>query len=160
MSDCQEWQQEIDEILALGGAENDFSKPLTEHLAACEGCREFCQDGLLLNQMMEEPTPLPPSDIVSGVMARVAAERLPEEVRLPWAERLAWAASGAVAMFFLERLPDFSLTWLSELQRSVAQVDWAFPVPMAASASTLVLAAVTLLVVQGTLVYRTRALIS
>ena len=147
MSDCQDWQQEIDEILALGGTESEFSQPLAEHLAACESCREFCDDGLLLNQMMEEPTPLPPSDIVSG------------EVRLPWAERLAWAASGAVAMFFLERLPEFSLSWLSELQQSVAQVDLAFPVPMAASASTLVIAAAALLVVQGALVYRTRALI-
>jgi len=159
VSDCQDWQQEIDEILALGGTESEFSQPLAEHLAACESCREFCDDGLLLNQMMEEPTPLPPSDIVSGVMARVAEERHVEEVRLPWAERLAWAASGAVAMFFLERLPEFSLSWLSELQQSVAQVDLAFPVPMAASASTLVIAAAALLVVQGALVYRTRALI-
>ena len=62
-------------------------------------------------------------------------------------------------MFFLERLPEFSLSWLSELQQSVAQVDLAFPVPMAASASTLVIAAAALLVVQGALVYRTRALI-
>lgn len=159
MSDCREWQQEIDEILALGGAENEFSPALTEHLAGCENCREFCQDGLLLNQMMEEPAPLPPADLVSGVMARVAAERQPEEVRLPWAERLAWAASGAVGMFFLDRLPEYSLSWLTELQQSVAQMEWAFPVPMATSASTLVFAAAALLVVQGTLVYRTRALI-
>ena len=158
MSDCQGWQQEIDEVLALGGAESDFSQPLAEHLAGCESCREFCDDGLLLNQMMDEPAPLPPSEIVSGVMARVALERQPE-VKLPWAERLAWAASGAVAMFFLERLPQVSLSWLSELQQSVAQVELAFPVPMAASASTLVLAAAALFVVQGTLVYRTRALI-
>ncbi|MCA9778168.1 MAG: hypothetical protein KC800_15685 [Candidatus Eremiobacteraeota bacterium] len=159
MSDCQSWQQEIDEILAVGGAEDDFSTPLSEHLLECESCREFCQDGLVLNQMMEEPAPLPPADLVSGVMARVASDREPEEVRLPWAERLAWAASGAVAMFFVERLPEFSLSWLSEVEQTMSQLDWAFPVPIATSASTLAVAALVLLAVQGSLVYRTRALI-
>jgi predicted anti-sigma-YlaC factor YlaD len=158
VSDCQQWQEEMDEVLAFGGTEAEFSQPLTEHLATCEPCRDFCSDGLLLNQMMEEPVPLPPADLVPNVMAQVAAAQT-VDVRLPWAERLAWAASGAVSMFFIERIPEYSFSWLTDLQQVVAQVDWSFPVPMAASASTLVLAALTLATVQGTLVYRTRAVI-
>lgn len=159
MSDCLEWQETMDEILALGGTEVDFASPLTEHLKSCESCRDFCSEGLLLNQMMEEPVPLPPAELVTGVMARVAAVRPAEEVRLPWAERLAWASSGAVAMFFLERIPEFSLNWLTNLQQDVSQVDWSIPVPMVLSASTLIVLALVLATVQGTLVYRTRAVI-
>lgn len=159
MSDCQRWQEEIDEVLAPGGTESDFSTSLAEHLVACEECREFCADGLLLNQMMDEPVPLPPAEMVPRVMARIASEQSPQELRLPWAERLAWAASGAVGMFFMERIPDYSNTWLLGIQQTMSQIDWSFPVPVATSASTLVLAALALLAVQGTLVYRTRALI-
>lgn len=160
MSDCQSWQQELDELLALGGSEADFQPELNEHLESCEDCREFCREGLLLNQMMEEPLPLPPAELVPGVMARITADRRPEEAKLPWAERLAWAASGAVGMFLLERLPEVSFSWFESLQEVLVQVDLTFPVPMAASASTLALAAVVLFAVQGTLVYRTRGFIS
>jgi hypothetical protein len=159
VSDCQKWQEEMDEVLAFGGTEADFTPPLTEHLEACEICRGFCSEGILLSQMMEEPVPLPPADLVPSVMARVAAAQSVEEVRLPWAERLAWAASGAVGMFFIERIPEYSLSWLTNLQQVVTQIDWSLPVPIAASASTLVLAAVTLVTVQGGLVYGTRAAI-
>jgi HAMP domain-containing protein len=159
VSDCQQWQEEMDEVLAFGGTEADFAPSLTEHLTRCDGCRDFFSEGLLLNQMMEEPVPLPPGDLVANVMSRVAAAHPVEEVRLPWAERLAWAASGAVCMFFIERIPEYSLSWLTSAQQMVAQIDWSVPVPMAASASTLVLAAVALAAVQGTLVYQTRAVI-
>ena len=172
MRDCQNRQAEMDEILAVGGSEADFSPALAEHVESCENCRKFCREGLLLNQLMEEPVPLPPVDLVPGVMGRLErhpqslsglpgpVERGPRESKLTWAERMAWASSGAVAMFMWERIPVVSLSWLESLQNVLLQVDWTFPVPVSTSASTLVVAALTLMTVQGALAYKTRALIS
>ena len=167
MSDCLNYQESIDEVLALGGGEESLSPGLLEHVGTCGACRAFLEEGLELNRLMEEPLPLPPVDLVEGVMARVKAESLapesehrPEleavEPRLPWAERFAWAVSGAVGMYCLERVPEYSSSWFEGLDTLLFSTEWVFRMPMAVSATSLVAAAFLLFLFQGAIIYGTR----
>lgn len=145
----------MDEVLAFGGDRGDFQADCTAHLEDCENCQAFLEESLALNQLMEEPIPFPPVNLTEQVMERVLhSER--EEPSLPWAERLAWAASGAVGMYLLDRIPEYSSDWFSGLETLILQAEWAFSVPLAMSASTLFFTALILLIGQGALVYKTR----
>lgn len=159
MKNCEHFQELIDEILALGGSPAEYPSHLERHLTTCQECQAFSHDGLLLNQALDEPLPLPPADLAKQVMQRIQSSQI-EEVKLPWAERLAWAASGAIAMFCLERIPEYSASWWSELEQATRQMDWLMATPLALSASSLVAAALSLLAVQGLLVYKTRTVLS
>lgn len=160
MSDCQCHQEAIEEVLALGGGEESLSAIVQEHLEQCEDCRDYLQEGLQLNKLMEEPLALPPSDLTELVMARIGAETEPAEVpesRLPWAERFAWAVSGAVGMYCLERIPEYSSSWFEGLDKLVFQTEWVFRMPVAVSATSLAAAAFLLFVFQGAIIYGTRS---
>ena len=160
MSECDCYQEAIDEVLALGGGEESLSVEVRRHLEECPDCTEFLQDCLQLNKLMEEPLPLPPADLTERVMARISADTVveePLETRLPWAERFAWAVSGAVGMYCLERIPEYSSSWFEGLDKLVFQSDWVFTMPVAMSATSLALAAFLLFVVQGAIIYGTRS---
>lgn len=155
MSDCEKYQMSMDEVLAFGGTPSDFPEQCNEHLTRCESCSAFLEESLALGQLLEEPIPFPPVNLAETVMERIAeSERV--EVGLPWTERLAWAASGAIAMYCLDRIPEYSMNWMSELQSFFIQAEWAFTTPVAMSASSLVLMAFVLLLGQGALVYKAR----
>lgn len=158
MSDCLEAQEAMEEIAALGGDEEGLPAALRAHLGECKACREYWEESLELNRLLEEPLALPPANLAELVMARLEETEPPSlvETCLPWAERFAWAASGAVAMFCLERLPEYSTGWIAALGDLWSQSEALFQVPVAASASTLMLAALVLLSVQSALVYGTR----
>lgn len=156
MKQCEPYQQAMDEVLAFGGGPEEFSGDCRAHLEQCDACKEFLDDSLALNLALEEPLPFPPSDLTERVMAKIA-EQEPVEAKLPWAERFAWLACGAIAMFSLERLPEYSGEWLSSLQAVWTQTEWMLRTPVTASGSTLVLAAFLLAAVQGGLIYRARS---
>lgn len=155
MSDCETYQMSMDEVLAFGGTPSDFPEECTEHIAHCESCSAFLDESLALGQLLEDPIPFPPVNLTEQVMERIA-ESEKVEVGLPWTERLAWAASGAVGMYCLDRIPEYSSNWLSEVQSFFLQAEWAFTTPIAMSASSLALMALVLLLGQGALVYKAR----
>jgi hypothetical protein len=146
----------MDEILALGGSAEELTAECRNHLETCEACQAFLEESLALNLALEEPIPFPPANLAEQVMERIAFSEA-EEPSLPWAERLAWVASGAIAMFCLERIPEYSSDWFSSFEAMFAQAEWVMKMPFALSASSLVLAAVVLFLVQGALIYGTRA---
>ena len=157
MSDCENYQMRMDEVLALGGTPSDFPDPCTDHVARCENCSAFLEESLALAPLLEEPIPFPPVHLAEQVMERISqSERENVEAGLPWTERLVWAASGAVAMYGLDRLPEYSSNWLSEVESFFLQAEWAFATPVAMSASSLFLMALVLLLGQGALVYKAR----
>lgn len=159
MSDlCLKLQEEMDEVLALGGTPEEFNQECQDHIVECQACQDFCEESLALANLLEEPIPLPPADLTAAVMQRIAQSELAEAEapRLPWAERFAWAASGAIAMFGLERIPEYSSSWFSGVEQLFLAGEWAFKVPLGVSMSTMIMTALTLLVVQGALVYRTK----
>ena len=156
MTECEQHQEAMDEVLAFGGTAEEFSVECQEHLQECQSCQAFVEESLALNQVLEEPLAFPPVDLTERVMARIAAEEV-EEVKLPWAERFAWLACGAIAMYCLERLPEYTSDWTTSLETFWSQTEWMIQMPVTASASTLVLAAVILAIVQGGLIYGTRS---
>jgi len=146
----------MEEVLALAGTTEDFPADCLDHLEVCGSCREFLEDSLQLNRVLREPLPFPPTDLAERVMERIALSEA-EEPQLPWAERFAWVVCGAIAMFCVERLPEYSAGWSSSLESLWTQAEWMMDVPFALSASKLVLAGVVLLLVQGALILKTRA---
>lgn len=158
MTDCEQFQEAMDDVLAQGGTPDEFSPQCRTHLHDCSECRDFVEESLELNRLMEEPVPFPPEDMVEQVMARIEADQL-SEPRLPWAERFAWAASGAVAMYCVERIPQYSSSMWTTMESVLTQSESLLKVPLAMSPSFLVLMALSLLLVQTALIYRTRALV-
>lgn len=158
MTDCHQFQEAMDEVLGLGGTTDEFSPECRSHLRHCSECQVFVEESLELNRLMEEPVPFPPEDMVNQVMARIEAEQAPE-ARLPWAERFAWAASGAVAMYCVERIPQYSSSLWTTLESVLSQSESLLKIPMTISPSFLILMALSLLLIQTALIYRTRALV-
>lgn len=159
MSRCESFQEEIEMELAIGDAGQDsLSAECREHLAECKECTSYLEQELELNRALAEPVPLPPPDLADLVMARVAAEKEQvAEPSLPWGERLAWAASGAAAMFCLNNLPALSADWMSKLQMSLVSLDpSSFQVPYSLSVASVGALAVLLMAVQGVMVYQVR----
>ncbi len=160
MSRCQNFQEEIELELAIGDAgEESLSAECREHLAECEVCAGYLEQELELNRALAEPVPLPPGDLNDLVMARISADQESSvESALPWGERLAWAASGAAAMFCINNLPALSADWMSKLQMSLTSLDFsAVQVPYSLSLASVGALAVLLVAVQGVMVYQVRA---
>lgn len=160
MSDCQDRQDFITEMVTLKGAEPQWEPDLAEHLQSCPACREALAQELELCALLEEPLPLPPSDLVSGVMARIGDDvnvaGPAREPALPWAERFAWAASGAVAMFCLDHLPLQATDWLAELQSIFASLASMGSMPFELNGLYLAVMAAVLLAAQGAMVYQVK----
>ena len=148
----------MEEFLAFGQGIEDFPDELKGHLKSCQDCESFYQESLLLNDLLEEPLAFPPPDLVSNVMQRIASEEAPP-VRLPWGERLAWAISGALAMYCAEHIPEYSSSWLTNIEQIFLQTGALFQAPMALSATSVLLSAICLFMMQGALVYKTRTVI-
>lgn len=159
---CLKLQEEMDEVLALGGTPEEFDQECQNHILECESCQAFCEESVALASLLDEPIPLPPADLTASVMQRITQSDLAEVElpRLPWAERFAWAASGAIAMFGLERIPEYSSSWFSGFEQIFLAGEWAFKVPMGVSVSTMMVTAFGLVVLQGALVYRTKGSVS
>ncbi len=159
--DCQKFSEAIVEQVARLGREPRWDEAVAQHLEQCQLCRQLLRDELELCRLLEEPVPLPPADLINGVMARLSAAAEPPEPRaetaLPWAERFAWAASGAAAMYGLERLPDLSGAWLGELQAAFFSVLGALAIPFEINGLYLLVLALTLFVAQGAMVYQVRS---
>jgi predicted anti-sigma-YlaC factor YlaD len=162
MSDCDDIQHAITEGVALAGREPPWQEPISGHLAGCASCREMLRQEVELARLLEEPSPLPPAGLIPEVMARIAAEPAtalspaPPASGLAWAERFAWAASGAVAMACLERLPSLSAPWLADAQLSFFSVLSSLAVPLEVNGLYLVVLALGLLAAQGVMVYQVR----
>jgi hypothetical protein len=218
MSDCQRYQEEIVTTVAPHGGETRWSGALGTHLDGCPTCREVADQELALSGLLSEPLPLPPADLIPGVMSRIRADaetighgpaetalgsadllavseadledsalgskgRLPvretyledsalgskgrllvpettahlEDSALPWAERLAWAASGAAAMFFIERMPSVSTDWLGEAQAMLGGVMGWLWIPFEVNGLYLAVTALVLLALQGAMIYQVKA---
>lgn len=162
MSDCDRYQIEIVEGTALPAYA--WGDELSAHLESCPCCQEVLEQERELNALLNEPLPLPPADLVPGVMARIESERSKHtasdvpvrEPSLPWAERFVWAASGAMAMYCLERLPDLSSRWFAETQVAIFSALSSLRLPLEVNIFTLVGLALVLLAAQGVMVYQVR----
>lgn len=160
MSDCQDRQDFITEMVTLKGAEPQWEPEFAEHLQSCPACREVLAQELELCALLDEPLPLPPSDLISGVMARIAGDAPvtgpAREPALPWAERFAWAACGTVAMFCLDHLPLQATDWLVELQSAFTSLASVGSMPFELNGLYLAVMAVVLLAAQGAMVYQVK----
>lgn len=160
MIECQDRQEFITEMVTLKGAEPRWEPEFAEHLRSCPACRQVLAQELELCALLDEPLPLPPADLISGVMARIAEEApspVPaREPTLPWAERFAWAASGGVAMFCLDRLPLQTTDWLGEIQSALTSLASLWSMPFELNGLYLAVMAVVLLAAQGAMVYQVK----
>lgn len=164
MSDCEHVQEMIATEVARRGREPAWEDAaIAAHLVGCAACRAVLAQELELCLLLDEPLPLPPHELIPGVMARIATESSPSasldrsEQGLAWAERFAWAASGAVAMYGLERLPELSEPWLSEVALQGLATLTALSAPFELNWLYLVVLGLGLLVAQGAMVYQVRS---
>ena len=164
MNDCEQIQQRITEEVSLSGREPHWKEAsVADHVAGCAACRELLEQELELSRLLDEPLPLPPAGLIPDVMALIATDTeaalpaRPTETGLPWAERFAWAASGAVAMFCLERLPSMSADLFSEAQLAVFSLLSSLAVPFEINGLYLAVVALGLLAAQGAMIYQVRA---
>lgn len=160
MSDCRQIQETITELVTLKGGEPQWEASIAEHLKGCPQCREVLEQELELCVLLDEPLPLPPADLIPGVLARIASEspaRPPlREPSLPWAEKVAWAASGAAAMFCLDRLPTLSTEWWDELWSSFWSIASVWSAPFEINGAYLAALALVLVLAQSVMVYQVR----
>lgn len=160
MRDCPQIQDTITELVTLQGGEPAWSPAIAEHLRGCPACRDVLKQELELCALLEEPLPLPPAGLISGVMARIAQEQpaqaFEKEPALPWAERFAWAASGAVAMACLDRLPALGTNWWNEILSGFFSITSLWSAPFEINGSYLAALAAVLLAAQGAMVYQVR----
>ncbi len=170
MRRCNDIQEALTEAFAFGGSERNLSPADREHLEGCAECLDLMASEVEMNRLLAEPTPLVPAELVPNVLTRIAEEERiamegvgefrPEvvatEPNLLWTERLLWAASGAAAMYGLERLPNLSSEIWVPTQAFLTTSSTLLEGVFSLNSLTLLVLTLVLIAAQLGMVYRVR----